>query len=138
MSAIHSANQQNSPPQTALEQALLATPPANDPPTDRPRLRLLVRAVHEQRVCVIRYASEPGGAICLRAVEPLTLTSSRGALAVLAWCRLRRDLRTFRLDRIRYIVLTTERFDDHPALALERFIQGRRRDLHKHEPRPLR
>jgi predicted DNA-binding transcriptional regulator YafY len=138
MSSISSNHQQVSPPQITLEQALRATPPANDPPIDRLRLRLTVRAIHEQRVCLIRYASEPGGAICLRAIEPLTISSSRGALAVLAWCRLRGDLRTFRLDRIRNIALTTERFDVHPALAFERFIQGRRRDLRKQEPRPLR
>jgi len=138
MPATHATTQQNSPPQTALEQALRTTPPANDLPTDRPRLRLAVRAIQEQRVCLIRYASEPGGAICLRAIEPLTITSNRGALAVLAWCRLRRDLRTFRLDRIRNIVLTAEQFDDHPARALERFIQGRRCELRKHDPHPLR
>ncbi len=129
------------PAQTSLEETLRTSLPANDAPSaapDQPRLRRAVRAIDEQRVCLIRYASEPGGAVCERAIEPLAITSTRGALAVLAWCRLRGDLRTFRLDRIRAIALTSEHFDDHPSLALERFIQGRRRDLRKHAPRPLR
>ena len=114
-----------------LDSTLRSSIPANDPATSsRPAvLRPIARAIHERRVCVIRYASEPGGAPSTRAVEPLAVISTRGALGLLAWCRLRRDLRTFRIDRIRSISLAAELFDDHPGLALERFIEHRRRDL---------
>lgn len=114
-----------------LETALRAQPPANDPSTRSAAttLRRATRAIQERRVCVIRYASEPGGALCTRAIEPLAITTTRGVYGVLAWCRLRRDLRTFRLDRIRELVLASDRYDDHPGLALERFIQQRRRAL---------
>ncbi|MBP6829776.1 MAG: WYL domain-containing protein [Deltaproteobacteria bacterium] len=114
-----------------LDSTLRSSIPANDPaPSSRPAvLRPIARAIHERRVCVIRYASEPGGAPSTRAVEPLAVISTRGALGLLAWCRLRRDLRTFRIDRIRSISLAAELFDDHPGLALERFIEHRRRDL---------
>lgn len=118
--------------QPRLDSALRSSVPANDPvPSSRHPavLRPISRAIHERRVCVIRYASEPGGAPTTRAVEPLAVISTRGALGLLAWCRLRHDLRTFRVDRIRSISVVDERFDDHPDLALERFIQHRRRDL---------
>lgn len=141
MSSTSSTGHCVAPAPTSLEETLRASPPANDAPPaalDRLRLRRAVRCIEEQRVCIIRYASEPGGAICERAIEPLAITSARGALALLAWCRLRGDLRTFRLDRIRTIAMTAEQFDNHPSLTLERFIQGRRRDLRKHSLRPLR
>jgi len=113
-----------------LDSTLRSSIPANDPPPSRPAvLRPIARAIHERRVCVIRYASEPGGAPSTRAIEPLAVISTRGALGLLAWCRLRHDLRTFRIDRIRSISLAPERFEDHPDLALERFIQHRRRGL---------
>lgn len=118
---------------TSLEATLRASQPANDaaPSVDRFSVRRATRAIRELRVCVIRYASEPGGAICERTIEPFAITSTRGSLSILAWCRLRRDIRTFRFDRVRSITVTNERFDDHPGVALERFIQGRRRDLRK-------
>jgi predicted DNA-binding transcriptional regulator YafY len=115
-----------------LEEALRRAQPANDPAPDERQpvlLRRAARAIEQRRVCVIRYASEPGGASCTRSVEPLAVVSTRGALGLLAWCHLRRDLRTFRLDRVASLTLTDERFGDHPGLALERFIQRRRRAL---------
>jgi predicted DNA-binding transcriptional regulator YafY len=118
--------------QPRLDSALRSSVPANDPvPASRHPavLRPISRAIHERRVCVIRYASEPGGAPTTRAVEPLAVISTRGSLGLLAWCRLRHDLRTFRIDRIRSISLADDRFEDHPDLALERFIQHRRRAL---------
>lgn len=124
-----------SPPATdqpALESALRTSIPANDPSPASHRhavLRRAARAIQERRVCVIRYASEPGGAPSTRAVEPLAVITTRGTLGLLAWCRLRRDLRTFRVDRIGAITLAAERFQGHPGLALERFIQHRRRAL---------
>lgn len=141
MSALIAPTHIDPSPPASLEEALRAEIPANDQPPatlDRARLRRVVRAIQEQRVCVIRYASEPGGAPCDRAIEPIAVTSTHGAISVMAWCRLRRDLRTFRLDRVRSVTLTAEHFDDHPGIALERFIQGRRRELGKQARRPLR
>ncbi|MDB4930193.1 MAG: Helix-turn-helix type 11 domain protein [Myxococcaceae bacterium] len=117
---------------TALASVLRASPPANDPaptPQQQALLRRAARAIEAKRVCVIRYASEPGGAPSTRSIEPLAVTSTRGRLGLLAWCRLRRDLRTFRVDRITAITVLGDRYEDHPGLALERFIQRRRRAL---------
>jgi predicted DNA-binding transcriptional regulator YafY len=117
---------------TSLASALRSAPPANDAtptPQQQALLRRATRAIEARRVCVIRYASEPGGAPTTRSIEPLAVTSTRGSLGLLAWCRLRRDLRTFRVDRISAITVLGDRYDDHPGLALERFIQRRRRGL---------
>ena len=129
----------NSPPETRsttnqeqLKTTLRVLPPANDPVTVGPEqevLRRVTRAIRERQVCVILYSSEPGGAPTTRAIEPIAVITTRGSFGILAWCRLRCDLRTFRTDRIRGILRTVERFEDHPGLALERFIQHRRRDL---------
>ncbi len=118
--------------QQPLEATLRATAPANDTMAGARStavLRRAARAIHDRRVCLVRYASEPGGAPSARAIEPLAVISTRGSLGVLAWCRLRRDLRTFRIDRVTSLTVTAERFSDHPDLALERFISQRRRDL---------
>lgn len=115
-----------------LESKLRIAAPANDQAPaalQQAILRRVARAIQERRVCVVRYASEPGGAPSTRAIEPLAVVNTRGALGLLAWCRLRRDLRTFRVDRIAAIALAAEHFADHPGLALERFIQRRRRTL---------
>jgi predicted DNA-binding transcriptional regulator YafY len=121
-----------SAPPAGLDSLLRASPPANDPaPSNEQQtlLRRAARAIEARRVCVIRYASEPGGAPSTRAIEPLVVTTTRGSLGLLAWCRLRRDLRTFRIDRISAITVLGDRYEDHPGLALERFIQCRRRAL---------
>jgi predicted DNA-binding transcriptional regulator YafY len=115
-----------------LNSTLRIAAPANDQAPGAHHqaiLRRVALAIQERRVCVLRYASEPVGSPSTRAIEPLAVVSARGTLGLLAWCRLRRDLRTFRVDRIAMIALAAEHFAEHPGLALERFIQRRRRTL---------
>ena len=79
--------------------AVLSVPEAEltGPP---PVARVIERALMRGRALRIEYADRTG-AVTARDVEPRILLGGRGGFWYLvAWCRLRRDVRVFRLDRI--------------------------------------
>ena len=98
-----------------------------------PVLRAVERAVLERRVLCLDYRDKHGQSTVARPVEPLGFIGSERDWYLVGWCRLRGDLRVFRLDRIGTIEVTAERsppreppaFDDgclpqrswHPAIA---------------------
>jgi proteasome accessory factor B len=59
---------------------------------------------------VIDYTDARGRSTSKRPVEPLAFARSHGQWYLLAWCRRRRDGRSFRLDRIVGAWPTAERF----------------------------
>lgn len=58
-----------------------------------------------------------------REVEPLGVVFYGGAWYLVAWCRLRKDYRHFRVDRIRRLELALDKFDAHADFSLERHMQ---------------
>ena len=56
-----------------------------------------------------------------RMVEPFALLSSQGNWLLLAWCRLRKDFRLFRLDRITELQVQNEKFEPHKITLDEYF-----------------
>jgi predicted DNA-binding transcriptional regulator YafY len=56
-----------------------------------------------------------------RTIEPFALLSTRGDWLLVAWCRLRKDFRYFRLDRIRKLEVLSERFTSHDMTLQEYF-----------------
>lgn len=68
----------------------------------------LAEAVHQRRTLELRYASR--GQASLRRVDPYGLARLYGRWYLVGYCHLRRDLRTFRLDRIRSFVGGAESF----------------------------
>lgn len=68
----------------------------------------LAEAVHQRRTLELRYASR--GQVSLRRVDPYGLARLYGRWYLVGYCHLRRDLRTFRLDRIRSFVGGAESF----------------------------
>ena len=60
------------------------------------------------RVLRIRYADRHGAAT-LREIEPLGYVGIRERWYLLAWCRLREQVRAFRTDRIEAVTVTAER-----------------------------
>lgn len=56
-----------------------------------------------------------------RMVEPFALLSSQGNWLLLAWCRLRKDFRFFRLDRITDLQVQSEKFEPHKITLDEYF-----------------
>lgn len=71
----------------------------------------LADAVRSREAVRIVYQGEGASEPTTRAVEPTQLFADRGAWYVSAWCRKAGDHRTFRVDRVRGIERTNERFD---------------------------
>jgi predicted DNA-binding transcriptional regulator YafY len=89
------------------ETALLA-PPRDLTPHVAEHLAVLRTAVRERHLAAMRYkdASEQ---LTERAVRPLALFFLGPAWLLAAWCELRQDFRSFRLDRIAFLGIDPER-----------------------------
>jgi predicted DNA-binding transcriptional regulator YafY len=68
----------------------------------------------------IEYTSETNKTTS-RTIEPFALLSTRGDWLLVAWCRLRKDFRYFRLDRIRKLEVLSEKFTSHDMTLQEYF-----------------
>jgi predicted DNA-binding transcriptional regulator YafY len=62
-----------------------------------------------------------------RRVEPLGLVCKAGVWYLVAYCLLRRDYRTFRLNRVTELVVLDEPVDDHPKFDLKDYWEVSRR-----------
>jgi predicted DNA-binding transcriptional regulator YafY len=96
------------------------TDPALD--WEQPALLLVLRAVQERRVLRIEYRGYQSDITSNREIEPTRLTFSQGAWYVEAYCRLRRDQRSFRLNRMMTLELRDETFT--PRMMIAAPIQG--------------
>nr|WP_294859778.1 YafY family protein [uncultured Fluviicola sp.] len=56
-----------------------------------------------------------------RIIEPFALLSTQENWLLLAWCRLRKEFRFFRLDRIKSLQVQTEKFEPHNMTLKEYF-----------------
>lgn len=84
-------------------------------------------AIDERRSLSISYA-DLSAVITERIVHPLGLFFWGSTWSVAAWCELRNDFRSFRLDRIRELVPLTVCFDNEPGQSLDDFF--RKMDAH--------
>lgn len=82
-------------------------PEATAGPPNRQVLRVAEDALLHRRVLTFEYVDRNGSA-SRRTVEPLGLLSAEGQWYLVGWCRLRGDVREFRLDRMRRAATTTE------------------------------
>ncbi|KAA9380851.1 WYL domain-containing protein [Microbispora cellulosiformans] len=74
--------------------------------------RAIDRALRGRRVLRLEYVGTKGVAT-VRDVEPSVCIGGRGGhWYLVAWCRLREDVRVFRLDRISWAEVTGERFPE--------------------------
>ena len=64
------------------------------------------------------------GEVSTREVEPLALAFWGGSWTLGAWCRLRRDFRSFRPDRIVAHAVTGEIFADDPTRNLDAYLRA--------------
>jgi predicted DNA-binding transcriptional regulator YafY len=99
---------------------------ADDAPS--PVTHLLEQALTDRRVLRIDYADKDGAATS-RHVEPLGFTGLDRQWYLLAWCRLRRGHRAFRLDRITAAALTDETAPARPVPELDCDLPIRFRQL---------
>jgi predicted DNA-binding transcriptional regulator YafY len=80
-------------------------------------------AIAANQVLRLDYRDE-GGQPSLREVEPLCLAFWGGKWTLGAWCRLRRDFRNFRPDRIHASEATGEIFAEVPGRGLDDYLRA--------------
>src|SRR6266581_2474030 len=80
------------------------------------------RALAERRVLALDYQGGQRRDITRRQVEPLGLVYYADNWHLIAYCRLRRDVRDFRTDRIRKLQLQSEYFTGHADFSLKRYL----------------
>lgn len=81
-------------------------------------------AIVRRNCLAIHYDTASKGTITGRVVEPLGLVFYSRRWHLIAWCRLRRDFRDFRLDRMASWEVLDERYDGHAEFSLREFLQG--------------
>ncbi|HEX7339160.1 MAG TPA: YafY family protein [Rhodanobacteraceae bacterium] len=86
------------------------------------RIDQLNAAIDQRQVIQLDYADEAGN-ISQRAIEPLCLAFWGGKWTLGAWCRLRRDFRNFRPDRMQSCCAVDEHFPDHPERNLAAYFR---------------
>ncbi|HET7412145.1 MAG TPA: YafY family protein [Pararhizobium sp.] len=89
---------------------------------DRLRFDLLERAAETCDVVAVAYRDEKGAGT-ERAIRPLGLWFWGRVWTLVAWCELRNDFRTFRLDRIVAVELAGRRFRTEPDKTLKAFFR---------------
>lgn len=79
------------------------------------------RAIRERRKLDINYDSL-ADASTARRIRPLGLAFFGPFWMLASWCELRRDFRTFRIERITTLKVTSETFRDEPGKTMEDFL----------------
>lgn len=80
-------------------------------------------ALAQRRVLALDYLGAQRRELTKRLVEPLGLVHYSDNWHLIAYCRLRRDVRDFRTDRIRKIQLQNEVFSGHADFSLKRYLE---------------
>lgn len=93
------------------------------PLAEREWLVPLQEAAVSRRVVEITYRGRGRDQDTVRKVEPLGVVFHNGAWYLVAWCRLRQDLRHFRLDRMRKIITCDEVFTARTEFSLTGHLQ---------------
>jgi predicted DNA-binding transcriptional regulator YafY len=102
----------------AAESLAVYAPDAGIDNATRERLERLREATDARRVVRIDYLDLEGRRSRGRRLRPLGCFYWSAAWTLSAWCELRQDFRTFRVDRIEKLELLDERFRDEPGKTL--------------------
>ena len=91
-------------------------------PAAQPWLLAVQRGVAQRRVLRMSYRGRERAEETIRDVEPLGVVCYSGAWYLVAWCRLRKDVRHFRVDRIRTLTLLDELFPVRADFSLTKHL----------------
>ena len=91
---------------------------------DIPALR---KATREERVIAIDYGDAEANQT-RRTIQPLAIVFYDQSLVVLAWCELRNDYRSFRIDRIQEMTVTERFFRPRRAAMLREYLEKLNQD----------
>ena len=104
-----------------MEQGLQVAPTAGD---DSGVARLVSRAIVERRIVELDYYKENEDELSLRRVEPYALTNGQEGWYVASFDPDRDGVRHFRLDRIKRVTVTDERFEPRPEVDPAAEVDG--------------
>ncbi|MEW5795746.1 MAG: YafY family protein [Candidatus Zixiibacteriota bacterium] len=93
---------------------------------------VLERAISEQRSVDLEYDSLEHG-LTRRLVDPYFIIFRRHAFYFVGYCHLRRDFRTFRIDRLRSLTTTETKFTRRKEISASDYFAGSW-ELHHGEP----
>lgn len=85
-------------------------------------LATLQQALTAYQVVRLTYRKPDSEAEEIRLVEPFAILSTQENWLMVAWCRLRKDFRNFRLDRIQQVQVQPDKFTPH-NLSLEEYFR---------------
>lgn len=92
-------------------------------------LAQLQQALTNFNIIKIEYHSPDSGQTTRRDLEPFALYSTQDNWLLIAWCRLRKDYRAFRLDRIKTLNILNTQFEPHKISLSEYFEICREKTL---------
>lgn len=85
-------------------------------------LQTILRSITEKRVLHMEYFAWHNEKLSQRHIEPIGVCHANNHWHLIAWCRLRKDYRDFRVDRIRELKITDLPFKE-PDLSLKQYLQ---------------
>lgn len=94
-------------------------------------LTIIQSAIIEFKIVELIYHSVTTNEITRREIEPFALyNNTQESWNLIAFCRLRRDFRLFRLDRIQKFTITDKPFEPH-KITLEEYVEMQRKKYFK-------
>src|SRR5271154_527230 len=112
-----------------LDAILMYAPGVRMPQFLRERLDVLHEACIDRHVLAFGYTREDGQS-SQREVRPLALYFWSGVWTLAAWCELRKDFRTFRMDRMQDVQVLSREFVQKKGQRLEDYL----RQVNKQNP----
>lgn len=101
---------------------------------DEHRALMPLQQAVARRLCVrLSYNAGSRGEVSSRIVEPLGMMYYAREWHLIAYCRMRKDFRDFRLDRVVNWEVTNETFDGHKDFSVQAFLAE---SLNEHEITP--
>jgi predicted DNA-binding transcriptional regulator YafY len=105
-----------------IDAILMYAPGSRMPQLLRERLDLLHEACLDRHVLAFGYTREDGAG-SKREVRPLALYFWSGVWTLAAWCELRKDFRTFRIDRMQEVEVLLREFVQKKGQRLEDYLR---------------
>lgn len=90
---------------------------------DHHTLLPIQQAIVARRVLRLNYRGRGREDSMVRDAEPLGVSFYRSAWYLVAWCRLRKDYRSFKLERVQSLEMLDERFAARPDFSLREYLE---------------
>jgi predicted DNA-binding transcriptional regulator YafY len=108
---------------TSIEAMAMEIPSTEDPRAGERYFGDIEQAASEQKSLEIEYDSVSSGP-GRRLVDPYFIVFRGRAFYFVAWCHMRGDFRTFRLDRLRDATVTDRRFSRQKGVSARSYFEG--------------